>query len=463
MSSILFYNMTIFTGKYNEKIKNACLLVENGKIKQILSFNIDLENRFEHFSILNKDQNNLEEHENNNDLLTNLPNNLSKSKTEFFQTVIDNTSADELIDLEGKFILPGFIDIHMHGYAGIDIITSGDKIHENLAKLAENLALTGTTAFLPTTLTDDLSKIKKVILEVKKFMLSQNVKRTQADTTSNKIEFLQSNETTPNKAYIQRAKVVGLNLEGPYISTAKKGAQNEEFIREIDINEINDLICIGNEVIKIITLAPEKDNAMTAIRLLSDNGIIVSLGHSNCSDEIANEAAINGASLVTHMFNGMSAFGHREPGLVGAGMMNDLLSVELICDGLHIKSDVISFIFKSKAIDKIICITDSLSAAGLKNGEYLLGGLEIVKDGNKIILKKEKSLAGSCLTMDIAFRNAISFTGSQIEEILPAFTINPARIAQIADYKGSIEVGKDADFVVIDQNLNVVKTYISGL
>ena len=259
------------------------------------------------------------------------------------------------------------------------------------------------------------------------------------------------------------AEVLGLHLEGPFLNPRRCGAQNPALIRPFDRDEMEDLLARGRGAVRLVTLAPECGDALRRIGALRDRGVTVSIGHSEADSETVRRAIEAGASHFTHLFNAMNPLHHREPGVAGGALMLDELSVELICDGWHVHRDLVEFVFRVKPDEKVVLITDAMSAAGLPDGDdYQLGGLPCYKADGQVRLKSSGDQAGSCLTLDAALRNVMQFTGRSLAEVLPTLTINPARAVGIDGRKGSIAPGKDADFAVLDDHFQVAATFVRG-
>ncbi|MBE6904009.1 MAG: N-acetylglucosamine-6-phosphate deacetylase [Ruminococcaceae bacterium] len=330
------------------------------------------------------------------------------------------------IDINNNYILPGFVDIHSHGAMNVDFMSDCPEAIETLIKY---YASNGTTSVLATTYTEDYQKIKDSIKRI--------------------------------SSYIGKSNIVGINIEGPYISPQKKGAQNESYIRKPDIAEFDELIEISNNNIKMITIAPEINNAIESIEYLKSRDVVCSLGHSCADYDTACKAISAGASVITHFFNGLEPLNHRNPSIVGAGLINEDITLEIICDGYHIHKDLIKYLFKTKK-NQLALVTDSVSPAGCADGDYLFAGLPIQKCGEKITLKQGGNLAGSALKMSNALKNALEFTQMEPKDIIPSLTIIPAKAINIDSKKGSLEIGKDADFVITDKNFNILSTYLQG-
>lgn len=327
-------------------------------------------------------------------------------------------------DMSGKIILPGFIDIHIHGGDGAD---ASDGNEESLKIISKYLARHGITSFCPTTMTLSHEMLKGIVASAK------------------------SVETTG-------AKIAGINLEGPYISPQKAGAQNREYIRKANINELKELMSI-NEKIKLITVAPEECNEefiKEASAMLN-----VSIGHSSSNDKQARNSIENGVTHATHLFNAMTPMTHREAGIVGVALDSDI-SCELICDGAHICPTVLRNAFKILGENRACVISDSMRGAGLGEGEFELGGqMTYVKEGYKVAKLKDGTIAASITNVFTEFKNLLEF-GIDFKTALKSCTINPAKAINEDKNIGSIAIGKYADFTVVDEEYNLKEVYING-
>lgn len=335
-------------------------------------------------------------------------------------------------DYKDARILPGLIDVHTHGAYGFD---TNDGNEEGLRYWVARIPQEGVTSILPTTVTQS------------KTVLSQALKNVASIIESG----------------YDGAEILGVHFEGPYIDKAYKGAHPQEMIVPASVEEFQEYQRCANGWIRYITLASEHDND-DFIKYCRENGIIVSLGHSAADYEETIKAIDNGASSVTHVFNGMAAFHHRNPGLLGAALTDDKLYGELICDGYHVHPAAIKLFFRCKGADRGILITDSLSAKYGKAGEqYQLGGHEIFIDEKGIArLCEDGTIAGSTLKMNETLRIAIEEAGVPQQYAVNACTINPARMLGVNDRKGKLCVGFDADIVVLDDAYQVVQTYCRG-
>jgi len=344
--------------------------------------------------------------------------------------VMDIPAGVEVIDAGDGFVVPGFIDIHVHGGGGSDVMDGG---YEAVKQVAATHSRFGTTAFLPTTMT--MSKDK--IIESLKSIHEAFIKGTGA------------------------AEILGVNLEGPYISSEKKGAQKEKDIKKASIEEFLEFNQASGNLIRIVTIAPEMPGAIDLIRWLHKNRIIASVGHSNATYKQVQEGIKAGLTHVTHTFNAMRGFNHREPGVVGAALSSPKLILEMIADGIHLHPVAMKILIKIKEIGKIVLITDAMRAASKPEGTYNLGGQEVTVVRGQARLK-DGTLAGSVLTMDKAVCNMVDKVGVSLMEATQMATASPARCLGVESKKGSLEPGKDADIVILNKKLKVELTMVKG-
>lgn len=339
-------------------------------------------------------------------------------------------SYDKEIDASDKILIPGLIDIHIHGANGADIM---DGKSESIKLIADFLVKNGTVAFLPATVTAPLDEI---------FQALDAVRKAKEENTSG-------------------AKILGVHMEGPYISREKAGSQDVRYIREPKLEELKEIIQRYRDIILRITIAPEVKGGIDAIRYLVQEGVIVSLGYTNANFQYAMRAFNLGAKLVSHIFNAMRGFHHRDPGIIGAALLRNDIFAELIPDGIHVNPVVMKIVYKLKGYWRLILVTNSIMVTGLPDGKYKLPkGLVIIKDGAARL--PSGILVGSTLTMNQAVKNAIKFLGCSLREAIYMATYSPARALNITNEFGSIEVGKKANLAIIDENLNVYYTIIDG-
>lgn len=339
-------------------------------------------------------------------------------------------SEGEVYDFKESIAVPGFVDTHIHGHGGFDVNKGSEQ---ELVNLAKYLAKKGVTSFVPTTVSlkhEYLSKVASLVGEL-------DVERITMEGGS---------------------RVLGAHLEGPYINIEMRGAQNPDAIRRADLGEIEEYLRLSRGRIRIITLAPEIEGALEAISYLVKKRVIVSIGHSNATYDIAKKAFEAGASRVTHVFNAMRRFHHRDPGIVGAAIEDESVYVEFIPDLIHLAEPVVKLVIKLFG-ERSVAITDAISATGLPDGEYDLGGLRIyVSKG--VARLGDGTLAGSTLTMINALRN-LHLIGLSLEKALAHVTLYPARSLNLSDI-GCLRPGCRADIVLLSNDLEIEKVFIEG-
>ncbi|NLP52526.1 N-acetylglucosamine-6-phosphate deacetylase [Bacillus sp. RO1] len=331
------------------------------------------------------------------------------------------------------FASPGFIDIHIHGLNGADTM---DASEESLKTMCETLPQEGTTSFLATTITQERSDIESALRTVNNYLK----KGTNQSIGS---------------------ELLGIHLEGPFISPKRAGAQPLEHIVKPDIQLFESWQEESGNHIKVVTMAPEQPNGVEFVHHLTKNKIITSIGHSDAVYHEMLDAMEAGAEHVTHFYNGMRGSHHREPGVVGAGLAHEELLIEMIADGIHVHPAVVKATYLAKGPDRILLITDSMRAKWLEDGEYELGGQKVAVANNTALLENG-TLAGSVLKMNEGLRNMKEFTGCALEEAVRMASTNPAKRLNVWERKGSIEVGKDADIVIMNQNFEVKMTFCNG-
>lgn len=334
-----------------------------------------------------------------------------------------------LMDGQGCLVLPGFIDIHIHGADGADFMDGDDDSYE---RIASALPKEGTTSFLATTLTQSEDDIAKAVDAGRRFMERNEI----------------------------GAEMLGFHLEGPFIHPEQAGAQPVEFIQKPSFALLEGWF--GKELghLKVVTLAPECDEGLDMTRRLKERGIIVSAGHTKASFEEIKHAVNHGLSHLTHFGNAMSGLHHREIGVVGAGLLLNQLYCEVIADGIHLSEDMLRLLYKQIGPERIILITDSMRAKGLPNGLYTLAGQDVNVVGLKATLA-DGTLAGSVLKMDQAVRMMQS-VGADLPDLIRMSSSNAAKRLGVFERKGSIEVGKDADLVLMDADFQVRTTICRG-
>lgn len=326
---------------------------------------------------------------------------------------------EKVIDAEGLLVLPGLVDIHSHGAAGEDF---SDGNPEGLKKILRYERSCGITSYCPTSMTFPKERLRQIFASIK-----------GAQTE-------------------EEAKVVGINMEGPFLDPAKKGAHVEEWIAAPDAAFVRELNQDVDGLVRLVTLAPNMDGAEEFIKEMHEE-VCISLGHTAADYDCASRAMKLGAHHVTHLYNAMQPFGHRAPGLIGAAMDDPECMVELICDGYHIHPSAIRAAFRLFGPERVILISDSMRATGMENGTYELGGQEVTVKDRKAVLK-DGTLAGSATNLYGCMCKAIEF-GIPLEQAIMAATANPARSIGIFDRVGSIRIGKQADLLLVSENLEL--------
>ncbi|WP_419957945.1 N-acetylglucosamine-6-phosphate deacetylase [Psychrobacillus psychrotolerans] len=338
--------------------------------------------------------------------------------------------ADIFLDGTAKnwIVMPGFIDMHIHGSAGFDMM---DATEEALRGMSRSLVKEGTTSYLPTTITQRVDAIEAALENVNGFV-------NNAD----------------------EAEVLGIHVEGPYISTKWAGAQPIEHISEPSIEQFLKWQQLSGNRIKQVTVAPEIVGGFEFVQAMSEEGIISSIGHSDASSDEVEKAVQLGAKQATHLYNQMRPFHHRDTGVVGSVLLDDHMKVEIIVDYIHSHMKAVNLAYRLKGAEGIILITDAMRAKGLEYGEYDLGG-QTVYVTEKGAHLSSGALAGSILTMDQAVRNMKQTTGCSLQELVSMSSTNAAKQLKLS-HKGYIDEGFDADLVILDFELNVQKTICRG-
>ncbi|WP_019555587.1 N-acetylglucosamine-6-phosphate deacetylase [Propionispira raffinosivorans] len=333
-------------------------------------------------------------------------------------------SVDLVIDAEGKYVSAGFINLHIHGCCGFDTM---DDTPEALDTIREGMTQSGVTAFLPTTMTYDFPTIYRSFDQIRAAMGKK-----------------------------MGAQILGCHVEGPFISEVYKGAQSSKYIIAPDFSYLEPY----KDIIKIVTIAPEKLVGDRFINECKKNHIVVSMGHSSATYEEAMAAIAAGVGQVTHLFNGLQPLHHRRPSVVGAAL-DTAVNCEIIADNVHVHPAMQRLVYKIKGKEQLILITDSMRACMLPDGESELGGqVVIVKD--QIARLRDGTIAGSVLTMNEAIRRFWLNTGVPLQDVIRLVTINPAKELLIYDKMGSIAVGKEANLTIFDDNIFISQTIVEG-
>lgn len=336
----------------------------------------------------------------------------------------DEAAAGRVVDLTDHLIVPGFVDMHVHGGGG-GSFSSADP--EECLTVAETHRRHGTTSMVASTVTGELTDLARqaaVLAEL-----------------------------------VQQGELTGIHFEGPFISAHRCGAHQPELLRDPDPADVRKLIDAAHGTASMMTVAPELPGGLESVRLLADAGVIAALGHTDSDYDATRRAIEAGATVATHLFNAMPPLGHRAPGPVAALLEDERITVELINDGTHLHPAILQLAVREAGAGRVAFITDAMGAAGMSDGMYPLGPMQVeVKDGVARISSGPTagSIAGSTLTLDRAFRRAVTLDGLTIDQAVQALSTTPARLLGIDDRTGSLQTGKDADLVVLDAAYELV-------
>ncbi|WP_406401305.1 N-acetylglucosamine-6-phosphate deacetylase [Streptomyces sp. NBC_00879] len=324
------------------------------------------------------------------------------------------------LDLTGHWVVPGFVDIHNHGGGGASF-TSGSA--EDVLTGVRTHREHGTTTLVASTVTGEM------------------------DFLAHRAGFLSE--------LVEQGDLAGIHFEGPFISPCRKGAHSEELLRDPDPAEVRKLIDAARGTAKMVTLATELPGGIDSVRLLAEHGVIAAIGHTDATYEQTVEAIDAGASVATHLYNAMPGLGHRAPGPIAALLEDERITVELINDGTHLHPAALELAFHRAGAARVAFITDAMDAAGFGDGRYQLGPLEVEVREGVARLVEGGSIAGSTLTLDTAFRRAVTIDRLPVEDVVQAISANPAKLLGVYDTVGSLEPGKDADLVVLDADFTL--------
>jgi N-acetylglucosamine-6-phosphate deacetylase len=342
-----------------------------------------------------------------------------------------------VVDFADSILAPGLIDIHVHGGAGHDVMEQSD---DGLAEIERFMALHGVTSYCPTTVTAPIDTTLKSLQH-----LGRATRHAESRISENR----------------DRARPLGIHLEGPFLSHARRGVHPPNLLREASIELFEKMWNAADGKILVLTIAPEIDGALGLIAEASRREVCVSLGHSDANFEQAQAGIRAGARHATHTFNAMRPLNHRDPGLLGAVLTDRHLTADIIVDGIHVDCTIVDLFVRAKGLDKAVLITDAISATGMPDGKYILGGFEVeVREGR---CEAGGRLAGSVLTLDKAVRSVKNFADISLQNSICMASLNPAKVLGIQNRKGVLKVGADADIAVFSREGDVIRTIIGGV
>ncbi|WP_431996647.1 N-acetylglucosamine-6-phosphate deacetylase [Streptomyces fungicidicus] len=327
----------------------------------------------------------------------------------------------ETVDVSGHWVVPGFVDIHNHGGGGASF---AGGTAEDVLQGVRTHRLHGTTTVVASAVTGDLDFLARHA-----GMLAE---------------------------LAQQGDIAGIHFEGPFISPCRKGAHDEGLLRDPDPAEVRKLIDAAHGQARMMTLATELPGGLDSVRLLAEHGVIAAVGHTDATYEQTLQAIDAGATVATHLFNAMPPLGHRAPGPITALLEDERITVELINDGTHLHPAALQLAFHHAGRERVAFITDAMDAAGFGDGRYMLGPMEVEVADGVARLVEGGSIAGSTLTLDRAFKRAVTVDGLPVEDVVAAISANPARLLGVDDRTGSLEPGKDADLVILDASFDLV-------
>lgn len=335
-----------------------------------------------------------------------------------------------IYDAKGNYVVPGFIDVHTHGAVNIDVNAA---TADELEQMGEFFASQGTTSWQCSILTDTKEQTLWCIDQFNEYQKKER----------------------------KGAELISIHLEGPFLSAEYKGSMPEHLLSNGDIELVREYQEAAKGKIRYITVAPEVEGILENIKEMKELGIVVSLGHSGADYKTSMKAIENGATSITHTFNAMKLSHQHYPAIEGAALESDAYC-EVICDGLHVHPAMVRLLLKTKGYDKVVAITDSIMATGLPDGKYKLGVNDIVVTDGDAKLASADVRAGSTLTSGKSIKNIIDYTSEPLEKVIKLWTENPAKMLGIYSSKGSIEISKDADIVILSEDYSVVDTFVKG-
>jgi N-acetylglucosamine-6-phosphate deacetylase len=342
-------------------------------------------------------------------------------------------SGAEEVHASESTAIPGFVDVHIHGAGGRDVMEADEAA---LSTITGRLAAFGTTSLLATTVTASADETVRAVEGIAKYISSQ----------------YQTNEA--------RAEILGIHFEGPFLSKARRGVHPTEWLQPPSAELLQRFLHAAAGNARILTIAPELLGAMPCIDAARSLGMVVSIGHTDATYEQARAAVAHGAHHATHVYNAMRPFSHRDPGVIGAVLTTPEVSAELIADGIHVDEIAMKVLLQAKGAQGVILISDGISATGMPDGKYMLGGLEVTVSGG-VCRNAEGRLAGSTLTLDRALRNIVKL-GIPLADAVRMLTLNPATLLGIEFKKGALRTGADADIVLLNEALEIERVWVRG-
>jgi N-acetylglucosamine-6-phosphate deacetylase len=343
------------------------------------------------------------------------------------------TDATEIVARD-KVAMPGFVDVHIHGAGGHDVM---EGTEEGLAAVTKTLARRGTTSIVATTVTADPNRITRACEGIAKYICTQR----------------ESNDA--------RAEVLGIHFEGPFLNPVRRGVHPEEWLKAPSTDLLEKFVAASDGKALMITLAPELPGAMACIDAAVKAGMVVGMGHTDATYEEARAAIAHGAHHAVHVYNAMRPFSHRDTGVIGAVLTSPNVTAELIADGVHVEEPAMRLLLQAKSGGCVILISDGISATGMPDGNYRLGDLEIIVSGG-VCRNAEGKLAGSTLTLDRALRNVVAL-GKSLPDTVQMLTANPATLLGLEFKKGALRPGADADILLFDDQLQLTNVWVRGI
>ena len=338
------------------------------------------------------------------------------------------------VSASGQTAIPGFIDVHIHGAGGHDVMEGTEQAMSTVAK---TLARHGTTSFVATTVT------------------------ASPDATCRSVEGIAHYVTRQFEALQTKAEVLGIHYEGPFISKVRRGVHPAEWVQLPNAEMLQRFLQAAAGNARILTIAPELLGAIPCMKAAREAGVVVAMGHTDATYEQARAGIAQGARHAVHVYNAMRPFSHRDSGVIGAVLTSPEVTAELIADGVHVEEAAMRLLLQAKGAGRVILISDGLSATGMPDGKYMLGGFEVTVSGG-VCRNSEGKLAGSTLTLDRALRNVVAL-GIPLVDAVRMLTANPAKLLGIEFKKGALRTGADADIVLLDENLHVTNVWTRGL